>query len=336
MKDLSQSSTSRYHQLSADGSSSASGQTAAELWPIGVKLGIVRLGRVAGKLKYTLLDERDIVLAREYSFEARLEIDRNGNGAVIYAVAFTTTAANGQQRRGGRQSTTARYLQDLIWESHYGPIPHRTRVVHRNCISMDNRLDNLCVVPIGDGSHLWYNCLLRQHNHHHQQQQLNHQQENQHHQQQQPQQQSNPQNKSSPNNHQMTLYWAAIQQLPPEHIHTELQLDNSTIKSMDVNGDVIVEDDDMAYYECHYGPCCRLESEPKQFSICGRCQLTRYCGTQCQQRDWPSHKRYCREKPNNNNRQQRVGQQLSSQQTLQQQQPIIDQNLATNSFIIDR
>lgn len=47
-------------------STSESGQ---ELWPVGVKLGIVRLGHAAGKLKYTLVDEQDIVLAREYTFE---------------------------------------------------------------------------------------------------------------------------------------------------------------------------------------------------------------------------------------------------------------------------
>ncbi|CAG2101993.1 unnamed protein product [Medioppia subpectinata] len=56
-------------------------------------------------------------------------------------------------------------------------------------------------------------------------------------------------------------------------------------------------DEESAYYECHYAPCARIEREPRQFSICGRCQETRYCGTQCQQRDWPYHKKYCRERP---------------------------------------
>lgn len=35
----------------------------------GVKLGIVRLGRAGGKMKYTLLDERDVCLARDHLFE---------------------------------------------------------------------------------------------------------------------------------------------------------------------------------------------------------------------------------------------------------------------------
>ena len=38
--------------------------------------------------KYTLLDERDISLVHEYTFEARTEIDRNGCGATVYAYAY--------------------------------------------------------------------------------------------------------------------------------------------------------------------------------------------------------------------------------------------------------
>src|SRR5699024_8407339 len=52
----------------------------------------------------------------------------------------------------------------------------------------------------------------------------------------------------------------------------------------------------IVYYECHYPPCVRIEREPREFSICGRCQETRYCGTVCQQLDWPHHKRTCRSK----------------------------------------
>ena len=52
----------------------------------------------------------------------------------------------------------------------------------------------------------------------------------------------------------------------------------------------------ISYFECHYGPCVRIERCPREFSICGRCQETRYCGQTCQQLDWPYHKRYCRYK----------------------------------------
>lgn len=34
----------------------------------------------------------------------------------------------------------------------------------------------------------------------------------------------------------------------------------------------------------------------REFNICGRCQAARYCGSQCQQKDWPAHKKHCREK----------------------------------------
>jgi len=232
-------------------SASQSLVSSSELWPVGVKLGIVRLGRAAGKLKYTLLDEQDIVLAREYSFEARLEIDRDGNGAIIFAFAFTN----------GRRRSSARYLQNVIWESHFGHIPPTLRVVHKNHISMDNRLDNLCLVSELEANS-WYTSCWRP--------------------------------IKSTDQH-LTLYWAAIQQLPPEHLHNEHSSLDST-KCFDANGDLIDDEEISSYYECHYAPCIRIEREPREFSICGRCQQTRYCGTTCQQRDWPIHKRYCREK----------------------------------------
>ncbi|PVD21753.1 hypothetical protein C0Q70_17554 [Pomacea canaliculata] len=59
---------------------------------------------------------------------------------------------------------------------------------------------------------------------------------------------------------------------------------------------VSVTEDSCIYYECHYPPCTKMEKELREFSICGRCQQVRYCGTFCQERDWPMHKRFCREK----------------------------------------
>lgn len=39
-----------------------------------------------------------------------------------------------------------------------------------------------------------------------------------------------------------------------------------------------------------------VSSQLREFNICGRCQVARYCGSQCQQRDWPAHKKQCRER----------------------------------------
>lgn len=39
-----------------------------------------------------------------------------------------------------------------------------------------------------------------------------------------------------------------------------------------------------------------LSFQLREFNICGRCQVARYCGSQCQQKDWPAHKKHCREK----------------------------------------
>lgn len=218
-------------------------------WMSGVKLGIVRLGRAAGKLKYTLLDERDIGLVQEYAFEARVEVDKDGNGAQIYAFAYDVV----------RGRAAGQYVHRLLWEKHFGGIAPGFQVIHRNGISMDNRLENLCLVPQGVKMPL----LLEPHT----------------------------------KQREQSLYWAAIQQLPADNLVEEHLLDGPIAKHYSPNGELLQEEEEpTCYFECHYPPCTNIEREPREFSICGRCQAARYCGPYCQQRDWPVHKKYCREK----------------------------------------
>ncbi|KAH7636463.1 zinc finger domain-containing protein 26 [Dermatophagoides farinae] len=222
-------------------STSESGQ---ELWPIGVKLGIVRLGYSAGKLKYTLVDEQDIVLAREYTFEARLEVLNHGNsnnfnnvsggGAVVFAYAYQTNHHSTSIINDDNSQMIL--LQDLIWRRHYGPIPDNKRVVHRNHISMDNRLDNLCLLDLGSND-------------------------------------DNVTTHSTSNN----------------NFDSQAEV-NSASRCFDFRGNSINDQESssessISYFECHYGPCVRIERCPREFSICGRCQETRYCVYTKQQRE---------------------------------------------------
>ncbi|XP_065304937.1 zinc finger MYND domain-containing protein 19-like isoform X1 [Dermacentor albipictus] len=160
----------------------------SDSWVSGVKLGIVRLGRAAGKIKYTLLDERDITLVHEYSFEARVEVDKDGNGAQIFAYAY-------EMNQG---KSTGQYLHQLLWERHFGGVAPGFRVAHLNGVTMDNRLENLALERI---------CLpLAPHvaDVH------------------MPAVPTSSLAESQPNKQrEQSLYWAAIQQLPPEHLVEE-------------------------------------------------------------------------------------------------------------------
>lgn len=225
----------------------------------GFKLGIVRLGRAAGKVKYALLDEGDISLVTQYAFEARVEVDQDGTGARVYAYVFNINS--------GRNS--GQYLHEVIWEKHNGGIAPGWKVIHKNNVTVDNRLENLCLVPSNFKPKPCPDVEI-----------------------------SNKYSKDQ------SLYWMAVQQLhalDPLHQHM-FETTPVFTQLLDRNGDPVCEEVAISesscvlFYECHYPPCTNMEKHVREFNICGRCQTVRYCGVGCQQKDWPVHKQFCQER----------------------------------------
>ena len=68
-------------------------------------------------------------MVHQYTFEAVLDVDRNGHGARITAVCYIYER--------GRE--TGVRVADLLWERHRGGLAPGWTVVHRNCVTMDNR-----------------------------------------------------------------------------------------------------------------------------------------------------------------------------------------------------
>ena len=233
--------------------------------------------------KYALLDERDISLVHEYAFEARTEIDKNGCGATIFAYAY--------RYETGRSSGT--YVQDILWERHCGPIEAGYRVVHKNCISVDNRLENLMLVPealaprwcqhntVASGNRSSHRLASIAGNH-------------------KPISVASSLTKDAMNamvvvtddedlarerkehkcgasadDREECLYWVAIQQIPPEPLDEYSAAAETTVmRYYNSYGEIVQEEDDsLCYYECRHPPCTKIERELREFSICGRCQV---------------------------------------------------------------
>lgn len=61
--------------------------------------------------KYALIDEVDIPLIHDYKFDARLEIDRNGDGIRVIAMGHPKSSTTGT--KGGTASPIP--LHNILW-----------------------------------------------------------------------------------------------------------------------------------------------------------------------------------------------------------------------------
>jgi len=262
-----------------------------------VRLGIVKLGTAVGKMKYALIDEIDIPVIHEYKFDARLEIDRNGDGIRVMAMGHPKSKGN----------SAPIPLQNILWENRNGPIDPGYQVRHLNGITMDNRLDNLTLVPKWI-SKLEQDNILRircTETHVWERRQdgsplddvenlLGDEEESCADDSSYREDEAKTERRKGEN----TLYWKAITQLLSNE--TEEQRNSSSASCSrayyTTEGELITRDCPSFYFfECHYPPCTAIESEPREFAMCGRCQQARYCGRECQRDDWTVHRDHCSE-----------------------------------------
>ncbi|GFR68884.1 zinc finger MYND domain-containing protein 19-like [Elysia marginata] len=235
-----------------------------------VRTGFAFLSGAAWSASCKQQADRHYVLVSPIKHKPRVVFNPNGYGACIYAVAHEI----------GKGRSSGVYLHHLLWEHHKGGVAPGWKVVHKNGVTVDNRLDNLELVKdtsdrlhppppdaereitegagaSGGGDHTI-------------------------------------QRGGAKSSRENSLYWITITQLLGDSLDVNFPQFN---KWCDYNGEIVEPTGELdTYYECHYLPCTNMEQEIREFSICGRCHEARYCGQACQERDWPTHKRFCREK----------------------------------------
>ncbi|OXA58622.1 zinc finger MYND domain-containing protein 19 isoform X1 [Folsomia candida] len=256
-----------------------------------VRLGIVKLGTAVGKTKYALIDEVDIQHIHNYKFDARLEIDRNGDGLKVLAM--------GHPKATGSDPLP---LQNILWENRHGRIDYGFEVRHLNGITMDNRMDNLCIVPKWISrleqdkilqsrcleSHSWERRRRSRRQENEDEEMLSDNENNE----------SRREDKSERRRGENSLYWKAITQLLSNETDEQKNAGSAPCSRAyyTTEGELISRDSPGFYFfECHYAPCNAIETEPREFAMCGRCQGARYCSRMCQKDDWSIHRDHCSE-----------------------------------------
>eukprot|EP01136_Pigoraptor_vietnamica_P022867 Opistho-1_new@6253 len=240
------------------------GRDAGNRWASTLKLGVVRLGKLCGKHKFMVVDAQDISFVRQFAFQARLELDRDGTGARIIAYGYVASPSGDECVPPVAvlpiHFPTEGPFHELLWQYHHGPIPRGLTIRHKNLVSVDNRLVNLELVPC-EMSHLLWN------------------------------------RRAQGADGDASVYVAALNQLQFQDDPDECGAGGYNVYpsvALDSNGDAFLETGDAAlFYECHNMACTKMESEIREFHLCGRCRTARYCGSGCQQMDWSRHRLEC-------------------------------------------
>jgi len=217
---------------------------------VAVKLGVVYLGSVRGKHKYTLLEEADIEFVRKHSLEANIEVDPNGTEACVYAVV------------NNRVDGSLQYFHKMLWIERYRHIPQGCCVVHKNGITVDNRLSNLELVQIDPISGAKARSQIS----------------------------SEEEERRSRSG---DIYRLALSRLP-SFDNVKQQVSDKCLMYNADGMEVNFMHPTFPFYECRNAACCSTEDPTLGFcESCSHCSDARYCSRGCLEQDKKRHQREC-------------------------------------------